>query len=171
MFKNSIENEYIRISNNLVDNRLQDFYKSVSMAYIPLFLGKLNTVDIQIIDRVTEYLYLVKIKKITYEEIKNILMIEDYSSYVIDEIIFIIKLILFEEHHTDWIISQIKVKTLIFFLYLCYYYTSFTFSLIKLEKYEYIAFYEKLFAYNFLDNQYLFVQFFSCLTEMNKKVI
>ena len=76
-----------------------------------------------------------------------------------------------EENPIDWTLSQIKIKPLIFFLYLCYYYTSFAFNLIKLDKYEFISFYEKFFAYNFLKNQYVFVQFFSCMTEMNKKVV
>lgn len=172
MFKNSIDNEYIRVKNLLENDKLQKFYNSISMTYLPIFIDDLHNVDIQIIDKVTTYLFRVKIQEVTYEDIRHDLIVSDYSSYVIEEVIFCIKLILFsEENPIDWTLSQIKIKPLIFFLYLCYYYTSFAFNLIKLDKYEFISFYEKFFAYNFLKNQYVFVQFFSCMTEMNKKVV
>ena len=172
MFINEITNEYSRINNLLQGDKLQTFYKNISLTYIPLFIKELNVIDLQIIEVVTKYLFLIKIERLTYEDMYAELMVNNASSYVIEESIFCIKLILnSEEFPKEWIISHIRLKPLIFFLYLCYYYTSFSFSLIRLSKYEYISFYEKYFAYNFLEDQKLFVQFFSCLSEMNKKVI
>ena len=61
MFKNSIDNEYIRIKNLLENDKLQKFYNGISMTYLPIFIDDLHNVDIQIIDKVTTYCFQKKI--------------------------------------------------------------------------------------------------------------
>ena len=42
MFKNSIDNEYIRIKNLLENDKLQKFYNGISMTYLPIFIDDLH---------------------------------------------------------------------------------------------------------------------------------